>query len=306
MKDKLVIYHANCPDGFTGAWLLWRAFGDNDNIHFVAANYGDDPPDVVDQDVFIVDFSYPRVVMAGMAHDARSIRMWDHHKTAEENCWGLDFCTFDMNRCGSRLLLETYIRDNHPSVYMHDKAREFVRYVDDNDRWVRALPKTAEVRAAYTATPFEFSRWGALVARGFHGWVEVGQQILQYQQLLIDQHLATVTRVPFELPFLRFVTVPIVNLTCKHIVSPLLGKLAEDAPFAMGFWWNGNRWEVSLRSREGGEDVSKVARAFGGGGHAHAAGFVVKNLHEAVPRSATAVILPGLVQPLGTNPAPGV
>jgi len=284
MKDKLVIYHANCPDGFTGAWLLWRAFGDE--ADYVPANYGEEllPVSQVEgQNVFIVDFSYSRENMKRVAKWARSIQVWDHHKTAEESCRGLDFCTFDMDRCGARLLFETYIKDNFPGTWWHDKTREFVRYIDDNDRWIRALPKTAEVRAAYTATPFEFSHWGALVAKGFHGWVEVGQQILQYQQLLIDQHLATVARVPFKLPHGRFVTVPVVNLTCKHIVSPLLGKLAKDTPFAMGFWWNGREWEVSLRSREGSEDVSKIAQMFGGGGHAHAAGFKVKNLHEAIP-----------------------
>lgn len=35
----------------------------------------------------------------------------------------------------------------------------------------------------------------------------------------------------------------------------------------------GAAWAVRLRSMDGGVDVSAVARGYGGGGHAHAAGF---------------------------------
>jgi hypothetical protein len=277
MKDKLVIYHANCPDGFTGAWLLWRAFGDE--AEYRPANHGDAPPDVAGKDVYIVDFSYPRDVLQDMHSKAASLHVWDHHKTAEENCRGLDFCTFDMDRCGSRLLFETYIRDNFSGTWWHDKTREFVRYIDDNDRGVRALPNTDEVRAAYCATPFSFPQWGALVAKGCDEWVQTGRQILGYQQLCVDQHAPTATRRRLRGCDYK---VPIVNLTFKHIVSPLLGELAEHVPFAAAFWFDGKQWTFSLRSREGGTDVSKVAQGFGGGGHKNAAGFCVKNLSDAV------------------------
>lgn len=278
MKDKLVIYDANCPDGFTGAWLLWRAFGD-DGVQYCPANYGDAPPDVAGKDVYIVDFSYPRDVLQDLFSKAASLYVWDHHKTAEENCRGLDFCVFDMNLCGCRLLFETFIRNNHPGIYAHDNAANFVRYVDDNDRGVRALPDTDEVRAAYLATPFEFSKWGALVAKGWSEWVQMGRQILDYQQLCIDQHAPTATRRRLRGCDYR---VPIVNLTFKHIVSPLLGELAEHAPFAAAFWFDGKQWAFSLRSRKGGTDVSEVAQRFGGGGHKNAAGFRVENLSNAV------------------------
>ena len=40
-------------------------------------------------------------------------------------------------------------------------------------------------------------------------------------------------------------------------------------------------YKYSLRSREGGMDVSVIAQEFGGGGHARAAGFRVKEkVHE--------------------------
>jgi hypothetical protein len=52
MKQRLVIYHANCIDGFTAAWAAWRKFGDD--TEYVPASYGDAPPDVAARDVLIV------------------------------------------------------------------------------------------------------------------------------------------------------------------------------------------------------------------------------------------------------------
>jgi hypothetical protein len=53
-------------------------------------------------------------------------------------------------------------------------------------------------------------------------------------------------------------------------------------PFCL-IWYdrNGQR-HFSLRSEAGGADVAKIAVKYGGGGHRHAAGFLVP-LHEAGP-----------------------
>jgi hypothetical protein len=57
--------------------------------------------------------------------------------------------------------------------------------------------------------------------------------------------------------------------------------LAKDEPFAATFYLEGPTVIVSLRSSKEGDDVSEVAKKFGGGGHAHAAGFKI-NFREFV------------------------
>lgn len=56
---------------------------------------------------------------------------------------------------------------------------------------------------------------------------------------------------------------------------PDLGNmLAEGEDFAAVFHEGADGWRHwSLRSKPGGADVSEIARAYGGGGHKHAAGF---------------------------------
>jgi len=58
------------------------------------------------------------------------------------------------------------------------------------------------------------------------------------------------------------------------LFSYIAGELAKDRPFGTYYIdrHDGKR-QWSLRSRDGGVDVSEIAKAHGGGGHKQAAGF---------------------------------
>ena len=98
---KLVIYHADCADGFCAAWVARGVLGDA--AEYVPAHYGQNPPDVLaGAMVYILDFSYPRDVMIQIAKEARLVLVRDHHKTAMAALDGLDElpnvdCLFDMD-----------------------------------------------------------------------------------------------------------------------------------------------------------------------------------------------------------------
>jgi len=53
------IYHGNCPDGFTAAWVVRRRLGND--VVFHEGSYGTPPPAEIppEADVYIVDFIYP-------------------------------------------------------------------------------------------------------------------------------------------------------------------------------------------------------------------------------------------------------
>jgi hypothetical protein len=58
----LLIYHADCFDGFTAAWAYWHYGSPLGEAENYPAKYGTEPPyDLAkDHDVLMVDFSYPR------------------------------------------------------------------------------------------------------------------------------------------------------------------------------------------------------------------------------------------------------
>src|SRR6266581_1683291 len=87
MTPDLVLYHANCPDGFAAAWAIWKKFP---SAVFVPAEHGQPPPvDCVGRHIVIVDFSYPRALLEEMVKSAASLQVLDHHITAQAALQGL-------------------------------------------------------------------------------------------------------------------------------------------------------------------------------------------------------------------------
>jgi len=263
----LVIYHKNCRDGF-GAALAARVWARYEGIEleYLPALYGDPVPDVSGREVCIVDFSYPREVLLEMKAKAKSLIVLDHHKTAEQDLQGLDFCLFDMNRSGAVITWEhllTYI--NVPDLFL---------YIQDRDLWQWKLPHSKEVSAGLELLDMSFDTWEEyLDNKMIPDLINTGKTILQYQTKCIEA--AIKQAYPMEL---AGYTVPCINTT--HLVSEIGNELAKGHPFAVMYFDTADKRVYSLRSAEDGIDVSEIAKKFGGGGHKHAAGFTLPKYQE--------------------------
>src|SRR5688572_16804381 len=143
----LCIYHGNCADGFTSAWVVRKNLPE---AEFHAGVYQDAPPDVTDRDVYLVDFSYKRDVLLEMAERARWITILDHHKTAEADLRDLPdnvASVFDMERSGARITWDHFYYIKPPQTLLH---------VEDRDLWRFALPRTREIQANIFSYPYDF------------------------------------------------------------------------------------------------------------------------------------------------------
>lgn len=275
----IVIYHKNCNDGFCAAWLLKRYYP---NAIFHAANYAEAPPDTYGHAVIIADFSYPRDVLIKMHETAIAsadrlfvhpikgkhprFHVFDHHKTAQANLEGLSFCTFDMEKSGARLIAD------HLGV----KDNWLVDYTEDRDLWKWSLSLSREINAGLSSYPLDFDVWNRIYEAGPTHLIQEGKAILRYQQNVVDTHVAkaVIQRWPATL---GYHLVPVVNATTMF--SEIAGKLAEGQPFAAAYFRREDgKYQFSLRSDPNGMDVSMISKAFGGGGHIHAAGFEVDTL----------------------------
>ena len=260
-----VIYHANCIDGFTAAWCAWRKYGPS--AEYIPAQHGDPPPVVIGDDVLIVDFSYPREALLEMHNVAQSLRVLDHHKTAEADLAGLDFCTFDMNRSGAGLAWDELHETKRPLL---------VSYVEDRDLWRFALADSAEVNAWIGSWSQGFEFWSSLaydLEESFGACRREGAAVLRGVERYCREMAKQARMVE-----VAGVVVPVVNAPYIN-TSELVGYLAEQfGPFAVGWFQRGDgKYQYSLRSR-GDYDVSAIAKLYGGGGHHNAAGFTVESL----------------------------
>ena len=274
MRNKpknLVIFHAGCADGFCAAWIARKTLGEI-ACEFVPMNCGNQVGDLAEyrgRNVYILDFSFKFDVVKEIALVAEKLVLLDHHKTAqaelaqftEEYCRGFArpvTIRFDMSKSGGRLTWE-YFHGDQPSPWLVD-------YTEDRDLWKWALPNSKYVNAAIRSYPFDFSVWDhELFADEV---VSEGKAICRYQQGIINEAVKNAVDVVID-----GYTVPSLNTTVLH--SEIGEALAQGRPFAATFFIRQDGKQVwSLRSREGGIDVSEIAKNHGGGGHARAAGFI--------------------------------
>ena len=270
MSEKLIIYHASCTDGFTAAWVCLR-FTDFREATILGARFGQPAPDVAGKDVLIVDFSYPRTELLRMAETAKSLRVLDHHKTAEADLSGLDFCVFDMERSGCGLAWDLVA-----APIAAEPRPWLVNAVEDKDLWRFKLPDTKHILAYVGAQPLTMERWDAIFAEGPEAAATAGKAIQDY----ID-HYGVQLREQTRVERIAGFDVPTVNAPHMNMSEHLNELLNEhsDAPFVAGYFRSSDGvWQFSLRSTDSRVDVSEVAAGFGGGGHRNAAGFQVVRL----------------------------
>lgn len=283
----LVIYHGRCNDGFTSAWIA-RKFWHDAIIEFVPASYGDAPIDMDGRRVLIVDFSYKHGEMLDYAERADSVVILDHHKTAEK-----ELAPFNV---GARLTLydvmanvEIAKKTGRPPILAHfDMKRSgammtwnfcrpgkvapaLVQYVQDHDLWTHELADSQAFAAAVSSYDQNFAMWDMLCDKGLSLSGE-GRHILRANLKMLDDLIPLAALIEIG----GFV-VPCLNLPPQQasLGGHLLLTAHREAPFAATYWASEGRDMFSLRSMDNRQDVSVIARGYGGGGHRNAAGFSV-------------------------------
>ncbi len=187
----LVIYHANCTDGFGAAFTAWLKLGDE--AEYLPMDYmktdGKSPADLLhkfsteripgarisEREVFILDFSLPRCVMDWIFQIAKRVVWLDHHKTAfemwigdvpkkgwicqrlnctEDNPSGNVHIELNNNKSGALLAWEYF----HPIT----KVPKLIQHIDDRDRWQFKLEGSKELHAVLASyQPWTFEMWEA-------------------------------------------------------------------------------------------------------------------------------------------------
>jgi oligoribonuclease NrnB/cAMP/cGMP phosphodiesterase (DHH superfamily) len=308
MKKPICIYHGNCADGFGAAWVV-RRFFNNGDIDFHAGVYQDQPPDVTNRPVILVDFSYKREVMIELARKAYGVLLIDHHKSAAEdlkaddnyivdfgafqgridwmrflqNCeqdvmenapYARVYSVFDMNKSGAGMAWDFF--------FPEEKRPALIDHIEDRDLWRFERPGTREIQAAVFSYPYEFDIWDALIRWPVADLWNEGRAIERKhhkdvaelvkafrREMCIGGHWVPVANLPYTL------TSDAGHLMCEPYQSPNLAGEWVTPPFAACYWDTPDGRVFSLRSRDDGMDVSEIAKQYGGGGHKNASGFRV-------------------------------
>lgn len=271
ITPTLCIYHANCADGFGAAWAVWMRYR-SDGVEFHAGAHGTQPPDCTGHDVLLVDFSYKLPEMEQVIAQAKTVTILDHHKTAQADIQPLLEAgrvegEFDMDRSGAAMAWDwCFPGEPRPSLIEH---------IQDRDLWRFNLTGTREIGSVLFTYDQDFEVWSGL-AKALEeetSWKALYTTglTLQRKHLKDVQQLVEATR---RSMVIGGETVPVANLPYMF-ASDAGNIMAEGQSFAACYFDTASGRKFSLRSRDGGRDVSEIAVAYGGGGHARAAGFVM-------------------------------
>ena len=272
-----VLYHAHYADGFGAAWATHKRLGDHhegSKVHYLPVSYGEPPPEMEPgSQVYIFDFSFPRETMMQLRRDHQEqVTIVDHHETAQADLEGIvPDCHFDISHSGAHLAWTWWFPGETPPL--------LIDYIEDRDLWKWQLPQSREVSAALGAHPKEFHIWDKLEVAEL---ANEGAAILRNDRLQVQK----ITQFSYQQRIMDHM-VPVVNTPV--LMSEACEALLENNPQAdfAGAYFDRReqsrtirKW--SLRSNTG-FDVSQVAKALGGGGHVHAAGFT-----QTIPDGAPA------------------
>jgi oligoribonuclease NrnB/cAMP/cGMP phosphodiesterase (DHH superfamily) len=274
MSNVICIYHGKCADGFTAAWAVRQALGD---IEFYPGVYQEPPPDVTGREVLIVDFSYKRPVLEQMIAQAKTLLVIDHHKTAAEDLAFLPKVSyfdhdlpqaaafFDMERSGAGLTWDFFNPDKpRPAI---------VNYAEDRDLWRFKLPHSREISAFTFSHDYTFENWDALATtleESFSTAVAAGAAIEGKHHKDVAELVGVCKR------RVKIGGVEVWAASLPYTLTSDAGHLmAKGEPFAACYWDTPEGRVFSLRSTDEGQDVSAIAKQYGGGGHRNASGFKV-------------------------------
>ncbi len=265
-KEVLILYHAQCYDGFGAAWAAWKVFGAHGD--YLPVTHGHPFPDVplmAYRQLYILDFSYPRPILEDVTHHTSlQLTILDHHKTAQDELHGLAYAQFDLTKSGAMLAWEHFFPGITPP--------KLIQYVQERDLRQFTLPCSREVAAWLQKWRFDFQEWehaAHLLEAQAEEVFREGAALLQWKMQLVHQICDAV-----QWHTIGQHTVPVANTSVffADVTEELLQRFPE-APFTAYYVDRGDglrHW--GLRSR-GDFDVSAVAQSFGGGGHKAAAGF---------------------------------
>lgn len=296
-KPDICIHHSPCDDGFASAWIVRRKWPDT---IIKGTNYGLPFPDIdiTGKHLLVADFSYKPEVLCELGNRAASIVILDHHKTADADlkdfkigiCGGAKFAAndiegifcdfadlnrppivarFDMGRSGAGLTWEFCFPDE-PTPWL-------IQHIEDRDLWRMALPDTRRVSLLLRSYTYDFDIWTKLIEQDdTHSMSNLLADATSIERFY-DQKLAEMVPTATLKAIGKWKGVPVAHAPyafASDLAHELL-KSHPEAPFAAVIVDAYGARTYSLRSEDSRQDVSEVARQFGGGGHRNAAGFRV-------------------------------
>lgn len=266
MKDIVVIYHAQCQDGFGAAYSAWKKFGDSAR-YVPLTTQSELPEGLTDKILYIVDYSFDLDTLTILRSTNQTVVVIDHHQTAAAAVTAFTENVFDLNHSGAVLTWQYFFPDLPvPTLLL---------YIEDTDLWRFSLPHHRAIGAMLALEPRTFERFDELVTAldndtFLTDYIHKGALVARAGDSLVAELLTYRERVLFEGHEVYAVNIgrPHRSIVGHHLAK--LNKAEGGVPLGIVYYRNRGAVHISLRSEDD-IDVGAIAERYGAGGHKHAA-----------------------------------
>lgn len=286
----IVFYHANCADGFGAAWAAHRHTKkyeyrtEDTEVHYVPCNYHTSM-ETLEKYADLIKGSYVSVFDFSFSSEGfeflyecqpKSLTIIDHHVGAKDIILSLKgrpntYVNYSEEHSGCVLTWQYF--DGKDS-----KCPDILLYIEDRDLWKFSLENTREVCAAIYSYPQDFDVWDELQSKPLEELVNEGRAICRSRDKDLKQHMNVKNLTFSSLEGHKIVAVNAPYYVASELCNALLEEY-PDVDIAASYTYLGDETiQISLRSRKDEVDVSEIAKGYGGGGHASAAGCTVEFL----------------------------
>lgn len=260
-SNILVLYHAECNDGFGAGFAAWKKFGGS--ATYIPVYHDNPPPNKAfkAEKLYILDFCYDEKTMENLHRSVKEITVLDHHISSSyiSQKYGI----FDNNHSGA-IIAWHYFHPNEPALSL-------LNYIEDIDLWKKVIPYSDEINSALSIYPMNFNIWSKIMdERQLDVLKQEGVIIIKYKNVLIETTVRNAYLINLNgISLLAANSIP-------EITSEVGNYLSKKARGSLTYYIRKNKVICSIHSDKQNKDAlncAEFALKMGGGGHEHAAGF---------------------------------
>jgi oligoribonuclease NrnB/cAMP/cGMP phosphodiesterase (DHH superfamily) len=271
----VLIYHADCPDGFGSRFAFWLKY--RDEMEYIPAAHGRPTPENLEgRDIIFADFSYKPDILLDIRKKAKSLKIIDHHVSAYNSIIDLgkmayDEYIYDSKRSGASLCWRYLFPDK--------KVPHFINVIEDRDIWKWNVKDSRSLILYLDSFPYSIEKWQEFLfdfepeSSRYNEILMQGSAIERYKNSTVEVLLKSKHKMVIDGNEIWAVNSP-------YLRDDIGDKLLVGAPFSAVYFMDRDQYRFSLRSSDCGMDVSVIASKLGGGGHRNAAGFTIDNLDK--------------------------
>lgn len=277
----IIIFHYPCQDGLTSAWIATHYHVQQKKLlELYPIQHGTklDLSRLKDKKILFCDYAPSLEVLDSIEKIVSSIKILDHHISAQLVLKDKEYAHFDMMKSGAML---TWLHF-YPTTPIH----KFIDMIQDRDLWTWKIDKSKEFTTGFSTVcstieqnDFEklFKLFDELCVNDsmMYLYITLGDIINRSQlikcHIIANEHYKKID---------KYKQYNVVIVNCDYDIVSDLGNILsskEGVDFAM--LWNYNHYteeyKVSLRSNNM-VDTSIISKSYGGGGHKNASGFNTK------------------------------